>query len=215
MTDWVVTGLSGLLRAGGVSRSFVNGAEVALWRSASGAAHAWGNRCPHRGMRLSHGFVRGETLACLYHGWRYGAEGACTLIPAHPELEPPKTICAEVFSCVEAGGFIFTGGDEASPPAAPEAKIAPLRSLHIEADENAVRAALKAKGAAEAGDLLTLAPGGAGPAQLFIGVQAYSDTVTALHIGAEAGASAEQLCAGSAWAEELRRSIEMSAEVAA
>jgi len=41
-----------------------NDLDIAVWRSVSGVVNAWENRCPHRGMRLSHGFVRGESLAC-------------------------------------------------------------------------------------------------------------------------------------------------------
>ena len=73
-------------------------AELAVWRSASGRIAAWRDRCPHRGMRLSHGFVRGESLNCIYHGWTYGADGACRRIPAHPEVVPPATIRADATS---------------------------------------------------------------------------------------------------------------------
>ncbi|MGO7418409.1 Rieske 2Fe-2S domain-containing protein, partial [Rhizobium ruizarguesonis] len=41
--------------------------SIALWSSASGRISASADRCPHRGMSLSHGFVRGETLSCIYH----------------------------------------------------------------------------------------------------------------------------------------------------
>ena len=58
-------------------------------RSSSGATrpalpHVWEDRCPHRGMRLSMGFVRSDRIACLYHGWQYGTDGHCLYIPAHP-----------------------------------------------------------------------------------------------------------------------------------
>ena len=62
------------------------GPEVAIWRDGSGAVHVWQDRCPHRGMRLSFGFVRGDELSCLYHGWRYGADGA---VPLHPRASRP------------------------------------------------------------------------------------------------------------------------------
>jgi len=111
----------------------IDGVDLAVWRSASGQVHAWGDRCPHRGMRLSHGFVRGETLACIYHGWQYGEDGGCTSIPAHPQLTPPKTICAKTYNCVEQDGLIWvaltdTAGAPADLPAA-----TPVRSLQINA----------------------------------------------------------------------------------
>lgn len=85
----------------------VLGTDLAIWRAASGLVHVWGDRCPHRGMRLSHGFVRGETLSCIYHGWQYGHDGGCSHIPAHPALVPPKTICATTYACTEADGLIW------------------------------------------------------------------------------------------------------------
>lgn len=97
--DWVAVGLCADIPAGTVVPRRVADTDLAVWCSASGRYHAWGDRCPHRGMRLSHGFVRGETLACIYHGWQYGDDGACSYIPAHPKLTPPKTICVTDHAC--------------------------------------------------------------------------------------------------------------------
>jgi hypothetical protein len=58
-------------------------------------------------MRLSHGFVRGETLSCIYHGWQYDQDGSCAYIPAHPNLTPPKTICANDYMCKEQDGIVW------------------------------------------------------------------------------------------------------------
>jgi phenylpropionate dioxygenase-like ring-hydroxylating dioxygenase large terminal subunit len=60
--------------------------ELVVWRDRDGASHVWEDRCPHRGMRLSFGFVRGNHIACLYHGWAYDTAGQCRAIPAHPDL---------------------------------------------------------------------------------------------------------------------------------
>src|SRR3989338_2212937 len=117
-TEWVAVGLSRDLPAGVAMPALWQGRELAVWRSASGKLSAWNDRCPHRGMRLSHGFVRGETLACIYHGWVYGTSGSCIHIPAHPDLVPPATIKAETFLCVEAGGGVWVGaaGGARTPP---------------------------------------------------------------------------------------------------
>jgi phenylpropionate dioxygenase-like ring-hydroxylating dioxygenase large terminal subunit len=47
-----------------------------------GEVRAFDDRCPHRGAALSVGWVDGGCLVCPYHGWRYGADGACTRIPS-------------------------------------------------------------------------------------------------------------------------------------
>jgi phenylpropionate dioxygenase-like ring-hydroxylating dioxygenase large terminal subunit len=122
-------------------RAEVEHHDVAVWRGPEGDVHVWNNRCPHRGMRLSHGFVRGDKLACLYHGWHYGKTGGCTYIPAHPDLEPPATIAAEVYHVVEANGVIWAS--IASTPDAPmtDPQMKPLRSLSIDCAPDQARAA--------------------------------------------------------------------------
>ena len=111
-------GLSKNLPPQRVMRAFSGGHDLAVWRSASGELSAWGNRCPHRGMRLSYGFVRGESLACAYHGWHFNCEATCHYMPAHPKTEPPGTIKPEVFSVTETDGMIWvnTAGN-VTPPA--------------------------------------------------------------------------------------------------
>lgn len=125
----VAVALSKDLPNGRVMRAIVSDQDLVIWRSKSGILSAWENRCPHRGMRLSHGFVRGEALACMYHGWHYDKSATCRYIPAHPELEPPETIRAQEFQSVEKDGLIWVNvNDKITPPAMPEGLV-PLRSI--------------------------------------------------------------------------------------
>lgn len=108
--QWVPVALSGDLPLSRVMRAVIDAdtsLDLAVWRAQSGKVHAWDNRCPHRGMRLSFGFVRGERLSCIYHGWQYGEGGACQHIPAHPEMVPPEAICAKTYGCIEVDGLIW------------------------------------------------------------------------------------------------------------
>ncbi|MEH6728896.1 MAG: Rieske 2Fe-2S domain-containing protein, partial [Hyphomicrobiales bacterium] len=92
---WVPVALSADLPDGGVMRAQIDAElplDLVVWRSRSGQVSAFDNRCPHRGMRLSFGFVRGERLSCIYHGWQYGQDGGCRHIPAHPDMTPPASI---------------------------------------------------------------------------------------------------------------------------
>lgn len=107
--NWVANGLSQDLPAGGVMPGRWQDTELAIWRAGSGQLSAWKDRCPHRGMRLSHGFVRGDTLSCIYHGWAYGTNGTCGRIPAHPAMQPPASIRAESFRILEQDGLIWVG----------------------------------------------------------------------------------------------------------
>ena len=135
-------GLSGDLATGQVMRTMAGNHDIAVWRSASGVISAWENRCPHRGMRLSHGFVRGETLACAYHGWHFSCEGFCHYIPAHPELNPPKTVRPTIYSIVELSGLIWVDPiAEAQPVKLPEDTI-PVRSLAVRGEATVVEKSL-------------------------------------------------------------------------
>lgn len=131
--DWIPIALGPDIPAGETRAVLLDGVELVVWRGADGAAHVWTDRCPHRGMRLSFGFVRGTTLNCLYHGWQYGADGGCRGIPAHPDLIVPRTIHASTLVSAEAGGWVWlrTTGDAASPP--DTGAGTPLLSLVVEA----------------------------------------------------------------------------------
>jgi phenylpropionate dioxygenase-like ring-hydroxylating dioxygenase large terminal subunit len=56
--------------------------DLVLWRDAGGRLHCLEDRCPHRGARLSHGWVREGGIACRYHGVTVDADGAIAEVPA-------------------------------------------------------------------------------------------------------------------------------------
>jgi nitrite reductase/ring-hydroxylating ferredoxin subunit len=104
---------------------------------------AWDNRCPHRGMRLSFGFVRGESLTCIYHGWQYGTDGVCHTIPAHPDLTPPATLCATAFGCIEKDGIIWASvSDHDGQPDVEFGDAHPIRSLSFDRNVETIGAML-------------------------------------------------------------------------
>ena len=89
-------------------------------RPADGTAQAWENRCPHRSVRFTLGHVVENRLVCAYHGWQYTAgSGQCAHIPAHPDMPPPRNVCAKVFSAVEAAGMVWVYLGAAEPPPPP------------------------------------------------------------------------------------------------
>jgi len=119
--DWVPAALAKAVGIESTVRTYIHAQDIVLWRGADGIIRAWENRCPHRGMRLSFGAVRGNTLTCLYHGWTYGADGVCTAIPAHPGLAPPRSLCVTSYACAEAGGLVWvcTNTEASTPPIIP------------------------------------------------------------------------------------------------
>ncbi len=141
---WFPGAVSDEIRAGEITQAFLDGQELALWRSADGTVHAWENRCPHRGTRFTLGRIIDDTLSCAYHGWRFEATGQCTLIPANPTLTPPKNACAKAFATHEENGFVWATLGQApwTPDASATAAAAQCRAFVIEAAAQTVRARL-------------------------------------------------------------------------
>lgn len=228
LAGWHPVALSASVEPGSSAGTRLAGGELVVWRDNNGAAHVWEDRCPHRGMKLSFGFVRGDHIACLYHGWQYDTAGQCRYIPAHPGLEVPKTITVSVRRAREAAGMIWTALEEeagASPdmPAAPQEETVPVRSLYLDCPAGAVMEVVKAMPPASFS-------GGAGAAEvealdralfkltvdddtLLLGLQDIADGRSALHVviaGPAAGYEGKGQAHFLAWTTELRHRFEIA-----
>ena len=76
--------------------------EIVLFRTAQGKIGALRNRCCHRGMKLSQGWVENEEIVCPYHAWRYAPDGQ-GFSPSTPKLK----LCVPSFTVIERYGFIW------------------------------------------------------------------------------------------------------------
>jgi nitrite reductase/ring-hydroxylating ferredoxin subunit len=228
--NWHPVGLSHSIEAGSSAGTRLFGQELVVWRDTSGTAHVWEDRCPHRGMKLSFGFVRGDHIACLYHGWQYDRAGYCQYIPAHPDLDVPKTFKVPVYLTKEQGGMIWTTLSENPPPLpADRDQTVPLRSLYLDCG---VAAAIAALGTVKLTPFAsqgltdttvrrlteTLYTVSSGDDRLQIGIQAISETRTALHLTICGWPKLYEGFGQSHfldWALQLRRAIEQPARGAA
>jgi nitrite reductase/ring-hydroxylating ferredoxin subunit len=200
---WRPVALSQDLPTGTVMPARISAGSVALWRSQSGRVAASADRCPHRGMRLSHGFVRGEALSCIYHGWGYSQAGNCLRIPAHPGLTPPDTIRVATYEVAEAGGIVWIAeGEPAGRPPVIDGFV-PLRSMTARVGIEALEAAAGAK-AAQDGILCRPA---AAPALRLLPV-AQDGGEMLIHALVPDGCSAAERIAAARAAESLRRAAE-------
>jgi phenylpropionate dioxygenase-like ring-hydroxylating dioxygenase large terminal subunit len=57
--------------------------DFTLYRGESGTAVLIDPKCPHRAAQMSIGRVESDAIRCFYHGWKFGADGAC--------LEQPRS----------------------------------------------------------------------------------------------------------------------------
>lgn len=78
---WHCLGLADQYRDGKPHKLEAFGTQIVVFETESGQLAALNNFCPHMGASLADGRVRGESLACPFHDWRWGADGRCTAIP--------------------------------------------------------------------------------------------------------------------------------------
>jgi nitrite reductase/ring-hydroxylating ferredoxin subunit len=189
--------------------------EFVIWRDAVGAVHVWEDRCPHRGMRLSFGFVRSNHIACIYHGWQYNANGQCQFIPAHPALVIPPSIRVATYPCVERLGIVWMYSDRGvtTPPELQlgTGDVTSVRSLYIDCAPSAVLKRLGPQAENAGANAVTLLSVDAEGQSVLAAVQPFGSAKTALHIVLLAKPNSHNAVARRAaalWAEELRRSLE-------
>jgi nitrite reductase/ring-hydroxylating ferredoxin subunit len=215
-SGWTPVALSASIEAGTSAGTQINGFEVVVWRDNSGKAHVWEDRCPHRGMRMSFGFVRGDHIACLYHGWQYDTGGQCRYIPAHPDLEVPSTIKIPSYAVAERGGVIWTclaeTADASAFPAVSD-DVTPIRSLYVDRSAETIAPMLPCLPVDGADVTVETLSSGAvlftsGDVKLLIAVQSIAADKSALHIAVLGTVDASTRKRIAAWAENARRLIE-------
>ena len=80
---WYLASASSAVKNGQMIPLAIFGQDVLLGRSAAGELFGYHNRCPHRGMKLSHGRLRDDRIECCFHGWQFDvSDGSCCHIPA-------------------------------------------------------------------------------------------------------------------------------------
>ncbi|WP_158093347.1 Rieske 2Fe-2S domain-containing protein [Acetobacter sp. DsW_063] len=196
--------------------------RLAIWRNSHGDVRASDDRCPHRGMRLSLGFVRDDMLACLYHGWCFDAEGRCRTIPAHPGLKPAATIRTTTFPTIESDGLIWCRVDGVEPPESPPAltspahRTTPVRTIRVDAptrsvaltlgigpDDRTAWVKLPVHDIAETPD-----DDATGAATMVVVLHAIGREETRLYVLIEGDAPTTTIQRASRWASTLRDNVE-------
>jgi 5,5'-dehydrodivanillate O-demethylase len=95
----------------------VLGEEFTLYRGASGTPYLVGGRCRHRQTVLHTGWVEGERIRCMYHGWQYDGTGACVERPAEKDKVVPPACKIPGHPVHEYAGLIFAWlGEGEAPP---------------------------------------------------------------------------------------------------
>lgn len=91
--------------------------EVVLYRQANGEPVALAGRCPHRLYPLAQSRLRGDHIACGYHGFVFGSDGQCVHIPTQDKI--PASMRVRRYPVAEHLGWIWIwmGDPEQADPA--------------------------------------------------------------------------------------------------
>jgi 5,5'-dehydrodivanillate O-demethylase oxygenase subunit len=113
---WQPVALSDSIETGKARALRVMGEDLTLYRGDSGRAYLVAGRCAHRGTVLHTGWIEGEKIRCMYHGWCYEGGGLCVEIPA--EKRPrSEAVRIAAYPVHEYCGLVFAYlGEGAAPP---------------------------------------------------------------------------------------------------
>ena len=92
------------LDKGPVSR-MINDRELVAFRTESGVVAVLDGRCPHMGISLAKGVVKGQSIQCALHHWCFSPEGHCTHIPAQSDIPEPARVRS--YPCELRHGMLF------------------------------------------------------------------------------------------------------------
>lgn len=111
--NWYMAAYAHEVDQGPVART-IAGERVVVFRSATGAAAALIDRCPHRLVPLSLGRLIDGALECRYHGMTFNGDGICVAIPGQDVI--PHRI--RTYPIVEQQRLVWlwTGDPERADP---------------------------------------------------------------------------------------------------
>jgi phenylpropionate dioxygenase-like ring-hydroxylating dioxygenase large terminal subunit len=118
---WYVVHTSADVTGKHIATATLWGTPLVLWRNRAGVVQCVVDRCPHRNVPLRIGSIHDDgTLACKYHGWRFGDGGVCAAIPGLPDNHglalDVEGRCATAHAVREQDGFVWVWGDSATAP---------------------------------------------------------------------------------------------------
>jgi phthalate 4,5-dioxygenase len=134
---WIPAAMSSEVEADGAPiRLMLLGEQLIAFRDTAGRVGVMDHRCPHRCASLFLGRNEENGLRCIYHGWKYDADGNCVDVPNLPgDSEFKNRIKAKAYKTVERNGLIwvYMGQRQAAPPPLPqiEATLLPESEVNI------------------------------------------------------------------------------------
>src|SRR5579875_415092 len=125
---WLAVGRSEDLPPGHARPLRIMSEDYALYRGEGGRVQVLAHRCPHRGAPMHLGCVEGDDIRCVYHGWKFAADGRCLEQPAEDPGFAHK-VRIDSRPTREYTGLIFAYFGEGEPPEFPPYPLPPQEGL--------------------------------------------------------------------------------------
>ncbi|CAM2770777.1 Rieske 2Fe-2S domain-containing protein [Prescottella defluvii] len=106
---WHCLGLSRDFRDGKPHQVSVFGTQLVVFAAEDGEFGVLDAYCRHMGGNLALGTIKGDTVACPFHDWRWGRNGRCTDIPYARRVPPVARTRA--WHTLERNGQLFVWHD--------------------------------------------------------------------------------------------------------
>jgi len=117
---WIPAAMSSEVQADGPPmRLMLLGERLIAFRDSSGRVGVMDHRCPHRCASLFLGRNEQGGLRCVYHGWKFDADGNCVDMPnVAPEHDFKDKVTAKAYRTAERNGLIwvYMGARAQAPP---------------------------------------------------------------------------------------------------
>ncbi len=100
-------------------RVLLLGEKLIAFRDTNGTVGLMDQACPHRGASLFFGRNEECGIRCVYHGWKFTADGACVDMPNEPaESDFKHKVKAKAYPTRERNGVVwaYMGPRETPPP---------------------------------------------------------------------------------------------------
>ncbi len=111
------------------------GEDLLAWRDSNGRAALTGAFCPHRLAPLFYGRNEECGIRCVYHGWKFDADGNCVDLPTEPPASRMKNnVRIASYPTMELAGMIWAYlGPKETMPSAPDHEFTrvPAKHFHV------------------------------------------------------------------------------------